>query len=118
MTAFTKGNNRAAKLNPGIVQDIRELYGRGDCTQGQLARDYGVSIVQIGRIVRGEVWQSVKQPEPSAREIENSAQRMLAVQRRVEEPAESFGVSRLQVEAAEHFRGDAMVRELRNPLDE
>jgi hypothetical protein len=46
-------NTRAQKLS--TVQ-VKELYNRlleGE-TQGSLAREYGLSVVQVGRIARGE----------------------------------------------------------------
>lgn len=79
MAEFQRRNVRASKLGVKQVQDIRKLYGRGDCTQGQLARDYGVSVVQIGRIVRGEVWQGLPQ-EVTAIELDATAKRLLELQ--------------------------------------
>lgn len=43
------------KLGYGQVQDIRTRYANG-ATQAQLCREYGMSVGQIGRIVRGESW--------------------------------------------------------------
>lgn len=57
--------NPMAKLNPMLVQAIRDRYEAGD-SQGKLARLYGVSINTIGRIVRGESWNSV----PNGQEAE------------------------------------------------
>ena len=48
---FGKGNLRRSVLTASKVGEIRALYGRGHVTQGQLARDYGVSVVQIGVVV-------------------------------------------------------------------
>lgn len=79
---FSRGNTRASKLRASQVQEIRTLYAAGH-TQGALARDYGVSIVQIGRIVRFEVWQHLPPPGPSDAEIRESEQRMLAEQERL-----------------------------------
>lgn len=55
---FNRGNRRAAKLNGETVVKIRQLYAQG-WTQGELSREYDISIGQIGRIVRNEVWQNV-----------------------------------------------------------
>ena len=52
---FERKNSSAAKLTAEDVRLIREYYGEG-ATQGQLCRHYGVSVGQIGRIVRGESW--------------------------------------------------------------
>ena len=56
---FTQRNSKASKLSSAQVQQIRLLYAAGNTTQGQLARDFGMSIVQIGRIIRREVWQDL-----------------------------------------------------------
>lgn len=123
MTAFQGRNVRASKLTVRDVQEIRRFYGQGTVSQGQLARDYKVSIVTIGRIVRGEVWQSVPVLDHlmSEGEIKESALRMLALQRELEE---GKGMGKLAMVAAELGRGDAMLEELqerpmiRSPLDE
>lgn len=60
---FNRGNRRAAKVNGETVIVIRQLYEQG-WTQNQLSREFQLSIGQIGRIVRGEVWQNVTQGEP------------------------------------------------------
>jgi len=77
---FQTHNTRRAVLTASKVQEMRALYGKGHVTQGQLARDYGVSVVQVGRIVRGEVWQGLGPQQAGARELEDSAQRMLELQ--------------------------------------
>jgi transcriptional regulator with XRE-family HTH domain len=51
---FRRGHTRNAKLSPAEVLEIRELYHQQNWTQGALARRFGMSIVSIGRIVRGE----------------------------------------------------------------
>jgi hypothetical protein len=70
MTKFSKGSLAAAKLTPSQVMEMRELYNER-WTQGALARRYGISVVQVGRIVRGESWQQYPQP-PHPDEIEHS----------------------------------------------
>lgn len=81
-------NNKAQgnrKLTYGQVQDIRTLYAAGS-TQGALCREYGVSVVQIGRIVRGEVWNdagsAVRQAAPAI-DVQAALARSLAVQAEV-----------------------------------
>lgn len=49
-------NNEQAKLNAPEVLEIRKKYDSGDYSQQKLAREYGVSREQIGRIVRGIDW--------------------------------------------------------------
>jgi hypothetical protein len=56
MTVTNRNNTRAAKLKPMDVLNIRQMYADG-WTQSRLSRTYGISIGQIGRIVRGESWQ-------------------------------------------------------------
>lgn len=80
---FARKNTRAAHLTASQVLEIRDFYERGRVTQGQLARDYGVSVVQIGRIVRGEVWQGLRKALPSTAAIEESAARMMALQEEI-----------------------------------
>jgi len=79
MGKLGRGNSAASKLSPTQVLTIRERYAQG-WTQGSLCREFGVSIVQIGRIVRNEVWQSLKpgQVVLSEGEIQASAERILA----------------------------------------
>lgn len=103
---FGRNNLRRSVLTASKVGEIRALYGKGHVTQGQLARDYGVSVVQIGRIVRGEVWQGLGPQQVGARELEESAARMLALQAEVlgqaeeEAPAPPSGLARLNAEAS------------------
>lgn len=52
---FGKRNMAARKLDSKKVEEIRCAYDEGE-TQGSIARRYGMSAVQIGRIVRGESW--------------------------------------------------------------
>ena len=54
---FQRRNTRSAKLTISAVQEIRRRYADGE-TQSNLARVFEVSLNQIGRIVRGESWQS------------------------------------------------------------
>lgn len=65
-----RGKVSTTKLNPGLAMKIRQLYHDEGWTQGQLSREYKVSIGQIGRIVRNEAWQEVD-PEPTLSEMEH-----------------------------------------------
>lgn len=51
--------HHAAKLTENNVREIREIYVIGNVNQRQLAKLYGVSRWQIGRIIRGQGWQHV-----------------------------------------------------------
>jgi hypothetical protein len=44
------------KLRPDLAVEIRSRYSAGGITQGQLAREYGVTPSLVSRIVRGKVW--------------------------------------------------------------
>lgn len=54
---FGQRNRAARKLDGEKVGEIRRRYESGE-TQSVLSREFGVSIGQIGRIVRGESWQN------------------------------------------------------------
>lgn len=62
MSKFNQHNTKSAKLTASQVLEIRVAYADGT-TQGSLARKYNISIGQIGRIVRGESWNSFQQVE-------------------------------------------------------
>ena len=80
MSAFTQQNSKASKLSASEVVEIRRLYLEG-MTQGALCREFGVSIVTIGRIVRGETWQKLPVAEKplSEGEMKASQERVLAM---------------------------------------
>lgn len=87
MTMFGRRNTKARKLTAYEVQQIRKAYEAGE-TQGSLARAYGMSVGQIGRIVRGESWSGGPAPEGvSAAELEAAAQRLLLLQQSIKKPA-------------------------------
>jgi hypothetical protein len=55
---FRQGNQRAAKLT---AQGVLEIYRRSAAGESQAAisREMQISVGQVGRIVRGEVWQEL-----------------------------------------------------------
>lgn len=55
MANFGAKESRARKLTLTQVRELKGFYEQG-ATQGALAKHYGISIGQIGRIVRGESW--------------------------------------------------------------
>lgn len=112
MTTFTKNNAKSAKLTASQVQDIRALYARGDCTQGELSRDFQVSVVQIGRIVRGEVWQSLPGLPPTSRQLDESARRLLEIQIQTRAAAAAEGVGALDKLQADARKRNDMLDEL------
>jgi len=121
---FTQRNTRAAKLTASAVLEIRDFYEKGRISQGQLARDYGVSVVQIGRIVRGEVWQGLRNAMPSNEAIEESAQRMLKLQEEVNnklEPVAAQPPSPVMPASTNSLAAQAIALgavNIRSPLDE
>jgi hypothetical protein len=46
-----------SRLSQGQVDEIRARYASGSISQAKLGKEYRVSQVHVGRIVRGEVWQ-------------------------------------------------------------
>jgi DNA-binding transcriptional regulator LsrR (DeoR family) len=101
---FTRGHRRAAKLTPEQVLEIRRLYSEEGWTQSRLSLTFGMSVGQIGRIVRGEQWQGYTQipneqeigdrmvREPaSAEEIAESEARMKVILETPPPPASSTG---------------------------
>jgi len=48
--------NGRSRLDPAKVETIRRLYAAGGISQRALARRFGISHPQIGRIIRGEGW--------------------------------------------------------------
>ncbi len=75
-------NKHAKKLDATKVKMIR-LRAQQGATQGQLARDYGVTITQVGRVIRHEVWQEVPEALLPAADIEAQAARMMRLQEQV-----------------------------------
>lgn len=77
MSKFERNHTKAAKLTGEQVQQIRQRYDDGE-SQSALCRSYGVSIGQIGRIVRRESWQGIGGPhrrigDMSPEEVEQQA---------------------------------------------
>jgi hypothetical protein len=57
---FLKITNRKNKLSPEKAEAIRRRYARGNSTMKQIAKQYGVSEMQISRVIRGENWSNRK----------------------------------------------------------
>lgn len=98
---FHKRNSLAAKLVAEQVVEIRRKYATGEHTQGGLAREYKISVVQIGRILRGESWQGLP-TEPTQEEIDRSMTSVL--ERLKKEPTTLDGA--MQEEAQENAARD------------
>lgn len=67
------------KVNAEIVREMRRLYGEG-WTQSSLSRQFQISVVQVGRIVRLESWQRLptEYKPPSQEEMDAAARRTAA----------------------------------------
>lgn len=96
MAKFWRQNNRAAKITAALAVQIRKEYQSGLVTQGDLARMYKLSAVQIGRIVRGESWQNTPMLEPSVEEQRAILERLINVQKETDligvQPGETMEV--------------------------
>lgn len=53
MSKARQYNTKSAKLSTLQVREMYDRLAAGE-TQGSLAREYGLSVVQVGRIARGE----------------------------------------------------------------
>lgn len=83
MSKFRAGHKRSAKLTGEQVLSIRQRYLAGE-SQGSLARDFQISVGQIGRIVRGESWIAqarVEDPQAIRDEAADSLARLLQMQK-------------------------------------
>lgn len=79
MTKLQRRNTASARLTAVQVMEIRQRYADGE-TQGALGREFGITAVQVGRIVRNESWQSLPATPPTKQEIEHSLSRLMEVQ--------------------------------------
>jgi hypothetical protein len=97
MSRFRSGHTRAAKLTAVDVLTIRQRYDAGD-SQGTLAREYKMSIGQIGRIVRNESWNTSAAKVVSTNAAEESLARYTAT---MAVPDELLNVVELSAEIKE-----------------
>lgn len=59
--------NPKASLTPSLVRAIRQEYADQRLSYSAISEKYGVTKAQVGKIVRGEVWQSAGGPIQAAR---------------------------------------------------
>lgn len=59
MSKFGHRNTRSAHVTGEQVNRMRDLYANQGWTQGALAREFDLSAVQVGRIVRNESWRGL-----------------------------------------------------------
>jgi DNA invertase Pin-like site-specific DNA recombinase len=48
--------NDVPKLDREQVEEIKRRYEAGGVTKAELGREFGISDVQVGRIIRGARW--------------------------------------------------------------
>lgn len=53
-------DHHKSKLSEGDVRKIRKLYATGKWTHQALAKKYKMSHPTIGKLIRGEIWTTVK----------------------------------------------------------
>jgi len=76
---FEKRNRQSAKMTAEQVGEIRQHYAEG-ATQRDIGEYYGLSTVQVGRIVRRESWRgSAGSGERSQSDVDKSQGRLLAM---------------------------------------
>ena len=77
MSKFNRGHTAAAKLTPQQVLEIRRRWALKLMSQADMAREFQISSIQIGRICRGEAWQEYSHAvEPGIDEIQRSLARL------------------------------------------
>ncbi len=75
--AIQKHRPKHTKLNLETVVQIRMMYANG-YSQGKLSTLFPVSVIQIGRIVRGEVWKDAPTEVLNAEEVRTGAAELAA----------------------------------------
>ncbi len=122
MSSFQRGNQRAAKLNPLVVQEIRRKYAlpRREWTQARLAREYQVSVGTIYNIVNHLTWQSVGLNYEPGEQAVAMAAALEPV--RLDSEASMERLDKLLKEAQEikneELKGDRMLDELKGDSNE
>jgi hypothetical protein len=54
VTQYSK--SPGAKLTVEKVREIRKRYAAGGISQEKLSKEYGVTLLSIGNIIRGKTW--------------------------------------------------------------
>ena len=88
MSKLKRFNTKATKLSTAGVREMYERLKRGEINQGQAARIYGLGVIQVGRIARGESRAAETgangdeientQLQPTTREIDESKAKLVA----------------------------------------
>jgi hypothetical protein len=108
---FSRGHTRAAKLTAEQVHLIRQQYADG-ATQRALSDAFGVTVAQIGRIVRGEVWKQFDNPAAIVTGDMTAYDRMTPEQRDAE--AEAIGqrlFDRMQADLAKARKPEQVLKQ-------
>ena len=109
MAKFHRKNTASAKLTASMVLDMRAEYAEG-ATQGDLSRKYEISVVQVGRIVRGESWQNLPTDlSPAAK------QQALLRSLEAAEEAKALGKMQEDIAVVKERDPDRMLEELKGP---
>lgn len=58
------------KLSLDLARKIRMEYARGEKSQSMLARDYDVSVLAIGNIIRGKTYREESYAQPMERTLQ------------------------------------------------
>lgn len=110
---FKPNNRYGAKITVTDVQKMRADYATGKTTQGALSRIYGISVIQIGRIIRYESWQNVPPFVLSGEDLALSANRILRIQEEAERRSAAQKMQDEIMEAREKGKtGDKYLDEL------
>ena len=108
-------SNKSAKLSVHDIQQLRYDYAAGKANQGQLARRYKISVIQVGRITRRECWQNISDFGLEPLDLEASARRLMAIQE--ETDASKKMQAAIEEQRQENQKGDAYLNELTGDQD-
>lgn len=84
MSKFSRHNSKASKVTAGQVMEMREKYTAG-ATQRELCQEYNLSVVQVGRIVRGESWRRLPATMPTGDQNDLMLQKVIESARHAQE---------------------------------
>lgn len=116
MSLLQRGHKRAAKATPSIVRLIREMYDSGRYTQAGIAREVGLSVVQVGRITRRESWADLPE-ELTSEAIAASAERLMRTQDALARMGKEVTEAAKELTPGE-TKADRMVGELAEGVEE
>ena len=113
--SFEMKENKTRKLTQAQVEEIRYWAAQG-ATQSSLCRHFGMSVGQIGRIIRGESWKaSVTAAGPTPAQRDATLARLLAAQRLKDELPDMLADAKLFKEIMDQPRAHEPQREFVYP---